>query len=195
MKASRQLRLVTVAGSCALGLAAAVPVSAQPSDSKRPPEGASAKSAADQGKSGVRDVSEHEGLTRATQSAIDHAQTLEDQARDPETQLTKATLIRHTAAIGQALETARQHLSSIESEVPADDGKRNEICEEMREKYDSAAEHYRALLEQTNRNKIDEGEVQDHASDLVDDLREALAEHRKLPGRSAVKAPPMPDRE
>jgi hypothetical protein len=209
MKAFRQLRPALFMGSCALALAGASLLAAQdsapesgrrPAD-KRAPEaqedtrsrdGAGAKAARKDGTTGVRDMSDHNGLTRATQTALDHAQALKDQASQEDTKLSKATLTRHTAAIGQALESARQHLSAIESSAPAGDKKAKESCEKLRENYDSASEHYRALLEQTNKPQVDKDEVADEAEELVDALRSAQGEHRKMPSANAVKSPPMP---
>jgi hypothetical protein len=210
MKAFRHLRPVLFVGSCALALSGASLLAAQDSapepgrqpNEKRSPEaqgkrsrdgaGAKARKEDKSDTSGVRDVSDHNGLIRATQSALDHALTLKDQASQEDIKLSKATLTRHTAAIGQALETARLHLSAIESNTPVGDQKVKESCERLREHYDSASEHYRALLEQTNQPQIDKDEIADEAEDLTGALRDAQSEHRKMPGADAVKSPPMP---
>jgi hypothetical protein len=175
MRNRSHLHVATLAIGCALLLAVGSTAHAQASKSQ-PIDSSGAKSSHEQPKSGEQ--SEHKALSKAHQTAINQAQALRQYADQHERKLDKSALNRYTEAIGRALDDAQQHRQSLEASVPPDSSAADQF-QTVRDKQQSAAEHYRSLVQDAAKTNPDAGDLADEADDIVGDLKNAEAAHKR----------------
>lgn len=199
MRAIPIFRGHALACGCALALVSASAVAAQQrtqdqqSDmqgAKRSPGAAGAKETSRKKQSQKQATAvDHAALTRANQQALQQARALREQAGKEDAQLSKKMVTRRAKSIGKALDTARTQVALLAAGAPASDDALQENIEALRDKYESAAEHQRALLEETGQAQIDPDAIEQEAEAIASDLQEAEQAHRKIPGASAVHGP------
>lgn len=199
MRAIPMLRGPALACTCALALMSASSLAAQQAGGKQPPDARDAKRSP--GTAGAKEAGkkkqprqrgaavDHAVLMRANQKAMREARTLRRQAAEQDAQLSKKMVTRHAKSIDEALDTARKQVALLEAGTPATDEELQNHVEQMRDNYESAAEHQLALLEETEQPQIDPDAIEQEAEALVSDLQEAEQAHRKMPGAPAVHGP------
>ena len=185
--------------ACAMTLAVAPGLSAQEDSSARPElqeigqEGQAAAKERKEAKHGG--MTDQQELGRAHLAGIQQAKALEQLMSQPQEQQDKALIAAKTQALGQSLESAREYLTAAEALTPEKD-KTRETFDEIREKHESALEHYRALVQKTNYGQLTPeaaDDIGDEANDIVEDLTVAEQERMKLPGVKPEKKKGAPE--
>jgi hypothetical protein len=133
-------------------------------------------------KSNTGAESEQKALEAAHKSSIDQARALEQLAAQEREGLDHQDVGARVQRLGQSVEDSRQHLASLEA-VSKVDEKTREQFDEIREKHDEASEAQRALLQQVNNPELTQarvGQIENDAKEIVDDMKDAESERKKL---------------
>jgi len=150
---------------------------------KQPSDSSGAKSSHEEPKSGEQ--AEHRSLTHAHQTAINQSLALKQYADQHKDKLDKSAINRHTEAIGRALDEAQQHRQSLEASVAPDSNAADQY-QAVRDHEQSAAEHYRSLVQEAAKTNPDAGDMKDDADEIATELKDAEAAHKKTFSGSAT---------
>jgi hypothetical protein len=181
MKNLCNVHCTALAACCALLFATGGHAHAQASNKSEAGQSSGAKSTPEQPKSGEQ--SEHRALSKAQQTAINQAASLKSYVdKQKDKTLDKMTMNRYTEAIGRALDDAQMHRQNLEASVPSDSSAADQY-QVVRDKQQSAAEHYRSLVQEAAKTNPDPGDLKDECDGIINDLKDAEAAHKKtFPG-------------
>jgi len=177
--------LSSILASAALCLGSYATAHAQASKSDKGSSSAGAKTERQQPK--ATDQQEHRALSKAHQTAINQAQAVVDYADKNKSDIDKAVLNRYTESIGRALDDAQQRRQALEANVPKDSSAAGQF-QTVRDHEQSAAEHYRSLVQEAAKTAPEADTLKGQAKDIVSELKDAEAAHKKtFSGSSSAK--------